>query len=78
VSEYFISTPNATYLHDFPAASLAPPEDHVSALAAARRGERKIDPLAALVRNANRWEEATLRGEPTADDPHGRELRRAA
>jgi uncharacterized protein (DUF2236 family) len=78
MTEYLISTPSATFMREFTAESLAPPDDHMIALASARRGERRIDPLAALIRNANVWEAAMLRNEPTADKPHRRELRRAA
>lgn len=52
MSDYIIRSEDTSILRDFPDEALAPPKDHLAALAAARRGERKIDPLAALLRNA--------------------------
>jgi len=52
VSDHFIRSDDTSILRDFADEALAPPRDHLAALAAARRGERRIDPLAALVRNA--------------------------
>jgi hypothetical protein len=50
--ECIIQLPDETILRDFPAESLTPAADLLAAGAATRRGTRKIDPLAALVRNA--------------------------
>lgn len=52
MSEYSIRSEGTSVLRDFPDEALAPPRDHLAALADARGGRRWIDPLAALVRNA--------------------------
>jgi hypothetical protein len=49
--EFIIYDGDGATLRDFPPESLAPPVDILGASAAARKGERPIDPLAALVRN---------------------------
>jgi hypothetical protein len=49
--EFIIYDGDGATLRDFPPESLTPPVDILGASAAARKGERQIDPLAALVRN---------------------------
>jgi hypothetical protein len=52
MSEILFHLGGETLLRDFPPGSLIPPDDVAEAARAAREGERKIDPLAALVRHA--------------------------